>query len=281
MLLSVSLPFLLQCVNSLQTSSRTNFTSRTTPQPSQEPVWLCASGSLPQKRRSCWTTTSSLSVTSFTRCVLATPFLPRPLCFSDGSLPCRPWTMWKRVLSNQSRSSTSCRSWPSRKRCRRSVPTQTDRSRTTVEPLSSQWRHRLQKMKTLAWVKIELSCFVSTWVYWEGARATTRSSSPTVPVTPGVKATSSPPSAFTTSSCTPAPRKEHWRQEQQLYLCARVTVSWGPYWHRSSAPESGNRVWLGRDAEVGYRWRGHGVLLWVRPRREETTMGQDIHTLCE
>lgn len=50
-------------------------------------------------------------------------------------------------------------------------------------------------------------------------RATTRSSSPTAPVTPDVKATSSPPSAFTTLSCTPALRKERWRQEQRfIYL---------------------------------------------------------------
>lgn len=59
-------------------------------------------------------------------------------------------------------------------------------------------------------------------------RATTRSSSPTAPVIPGVKATSSPPSAFTTSSCTPALRKERWRQEQHfnyLYMLLYWEVS--------------------------------------------------------
>lgn len=70
----------------------------------------------------------------------------------------------------------------------------------------------------------------STWVYSGPARATTRSSSRTAPATPGAKATSSRPLAFTTSSCTPAQRKGHWRQGHltSLYtLCmsSRVDVT--------------------------------------------------------
>lgn len=61
--------FLRQCVSWPPTSSPTNCTSRTIPQPSQEPASPCASGSSLQKRRFCSMTTSSLSTTSSTRCV--------------------------------------------------------------------------------------------------------------------------------------------------------------------------------------------------------------------
>lgn len=45
--------------------------------------------------------------------------------------------------------------------------------------------------------------------------------------------------------------------------------------------EPSDCVWVGGDAEVGHGRGGHGLLFRVRPRREETTLGKDLHTIRE
>lgn len=101
----------------------TNYMYRTIPQLSQEPAWHCASGSSLQKRKFCSMTTSLLSITSFTRCVQTKQsFLWQRmyflfLFFLTVPYLCRPQTMWRKASSKQSRSSTSCKSWRSRRRC--------------------------------------------------------------------------------------------------------------------------------------------------------------------
>lgn len=45
--------------------------------------------------------------------------------------------------------------------------------------------------------------------------------------------------------------------------------------------EPGNSVRVGRDAAVGHRRRRDGLLFRIRARREEASMGQDLHAVCE
>lgn len=45
--------------------------------------------------------------------------------------------------------------------------------------------------------------------------------------------------------------------------------------------EPSDCIRMGGDAEVGHWWGGHGVLLWVRARREKTTLGQNFHSIRE
>ena len=47
------------------------------------------------------------------------------------------------------------------------------------------------------------------------------------------------------------------------------------------APESGDRLRMGRDAALGHGRGGHGLLLRVRSRGEEAALGQDLHTIRE
>lgn len=64
-------------------------------------------------------------------------------------------------------------------------------------------------------------------------------------------------------------------------LNIRLYVWWVSVLNPPSCSEPGDCVWLGRDAEVGHRWRGHGLLFWICKGREETTLGQDFYTLRE
>lgn len=48
-----------------------------------------------------------------------------------------------------------------------------------------------------------------------------------------------------------------------------------------SPTEPGDRFWVGGDAALGHWWGGDGFLLWIRQRREETSLGQDLHSICE
>lgn len=45
--------------------------------------------------------------------------------------------------------------------------------------------------------------------------------------------------------------------------------------------ESGDSVRMVRDAEMGHGWRGNGFLFRVRTRGEETSLGQNLYSLCE
>lgn len=58
-----------------------------------------------------------------------------------------------------------------------------------------------------------------------------------------------------------------------LYFCS---------WRFFVSPlEPGYCLWLGGDEALGHRRGGNGLLLWIRPRREETSLGQDFHSICE
>lgn len=58
-----------------------------------------------------------------------------------------------------------------------------------------------------------------------------------------------------------------------LYLSAYVCCV--------SPLEPSDRIWVGGDATLGHWWGGDGILLRVRQRREETSLGQDFHPICE
>lgn len=45
--------------------------------------------------------------------------------------------------------------------------------------------------------------------------------------------------------------------------------------------EPGDSVRVGGDAALGHRRGGHGLLLRVRQRGEETSLGQDLHSIRE
>lgn len=45
--------------------------------------------------------------------------------------------------------------------------------------------------------------------------------------------------------------------------------------------EPGHSFWVGGDATLGHWWGGDGFLLWIRQSREETSLGQDFHSIRE
>lgn len=67
----------------------------------------------------------------------------------------------------------------------------------------------------------------------------------------------------------------------ELNICIPVNARGSPPVNSVSSSEPGNRFWVGGDAALGH-WRGgDGLLLWVRQRREETSLGQDLHSIRE
>lgn len=64
------------------------------------------------------------------------------------------------------------------------------------------------------------------------------------------------------------------------YLCVVFVLYW-TFNFPVTSTEPGDRFWVGRDAALGHRRGGNGLLLRVRPRGEETTLGQNLHPLCE
>ena len=124
------------------------------------------------------------------------------------------------------------------------------------------------------------SASLSIWVCCGVVRATMRSSSPTAPATPGAKATSSQPSAFTTSSCTPAPRRGHSRSGQLFISVLDLNKHGfcfckkeGEWWSLNVVAEPSDCIRLGGDAEVGHRWRGNGLLPLNMPEEKRNHAG--------
>lgn len=80
---------------------------------------------------------------------------------------------------------------------------------------------------------MEVCCLVSVsiWVCCAPVRDTMRSCSPTAPVTPGGRATSSRPSACTTSSCTPAQRTARLRWVRLEYEYTDFMVCVRRFYH--------------------------------------------------
>ncbi len=144
----------------------------------------------------------------------------------------------------------------------------------------------------------------SIWVFCAHVRDITKWRSLTVHVTHGGKAMWSQPSAWSISNCTPAQRTALLRWASDTYIIFRPWMIHLPliyiYIYISKAyhrilwedvlpivilylwlTESGDHLRMVRDAEMGHGWRGNGLLLWIYARWKETSLGQNIHSLCK
>lgn len=76
---------------------------------------------------------------------------------------------------------------------------------------------------------------------------------------------------------------KYWVMNQTSVVLNIYTMyAWGlPAVNSISPLEPGDSLWVGGDAALGHRRGGDGFLFWIRQRREETSLGQDLHSIRE